>query len=395
MKRVFVLVAALVVAATFAGQANAWRGSVVAKDASRKAFVTASPDGVMRTVRAPRSFDRVRVGQRVAVRAGRLADGTFRAVSVRVLGRSAGASIRGFVVREQRRLARVLVSGGGTVFAIRTGRGLSMPEEETLDPGDEIVCRAKLEADGDVECDEIEEVDEVDAIELEGIFLDRGERLLRLAVLRHGLVIVSIPDGVNLPAYKPGDKIHILVAIDAEGRFRLIGTHKDGWEKDDVYEYDEKEGELTVYGTIVALDAASVSVRHKYSATAVSCAVPAGVDLSGFAVGDYAELHCHFVDGRFEMNRLKGSDKWWKQDWDDEDGIYAEFTVDGTLRATSATSVTVEHAPGRLATCVFAPGPDLSAFQAGQEVYLHCHYRDGAFYLGYIKNEHAKVWLED
>src|SRR5207247_4256893 len=88
VKRIFVFAAFVTVAATLAGTGNAasFSGVVVAKDAKRKAIVTASARAV-RTVRAPASFGGVRLGQRVAVRARPLADGTFRATSVRPAGR--------------------------------------------------------------------------------------------------------------------------------------------------------------------------------------------------------------------------------------------------------------------------------------------------------------------
>jgi hypothetical protein len=39
----------------------------------------------------------------------------------------------------------------------------------------------------------------------------------------------------------------------------------------------------------------------------VRCAVPAGADLSPFAVGNLVEMHCHFHDGHFVLAALKSS----------------------------------------------------------------------------------------
>jgi hypothetical protein len=84
LKKVLVLAAGVIVAAAFNGTADAarWNGVVVAKDAKRKAVVTVSR-GSVRTVRAPAKFRRLRVGQRVAVTARALPDGTFAAAVVR------------------------------------------------------------------------------------------------------------------------------------------------------------------------------------------------------------------------------------------------------------------------------------------------------------------------
>lgn len=94
------LAAGVIVAAAFNGTADAarWHGVVVAKDAKRKAVVTVSR-GSVRTVRAPAKFRRLRVGQRVAVTARALPDGTFAAAVVRGQGRVTRVRFRGVVVR--------------------------------------------------------------------------------------------------------------------------------------------------------------------------------------------------------------------------------------------------------------------------------------------------------
>lgn len=68
--------------------AATFRGAVVAKDAARKALVTASRDGTVRTVRLHNGFARFRVGGLVAVRGAKLPDGTFSAASVRPIGKA-------------------------------------------------------------------------------------------------------------------------------------------------------------------------------------------------------------------------------------------------------------------------------------------------------------------
>ena len=123
MKRVFLLAAAALAALAFAlpatAGATAFRGVVIAKKAGRHAFVTASKNGVVRTVRARGAFKRVAVGRRVAVRAATLPDGTFAASSVKLLGKARRAHFRATVV--QARLAAVRV---------RRGERLRAPREE-------------------------------------------------------------------------------------------------------------------------------------------------------------------------------------------------------------------------------------------------------------------------
>lgn len=83
-------------------------GVIVAKDAKRKALVTVS-HGSVRTVRAPNKFRNLRVGQRVAVKARMLTDGTYAAAAVRGQGRVSRVRFRGVVVRQDRRAGRLIL----------------------------------------------------------------------------------------------------------------------------------------------------------------------------------------------------------------------------------------------------------------------------------------------
>jgi len=128
MKRFLLLLAtaaaglAVVLPAT-AGAAT-FRGAVVAKDAARKALVTASGDGTVRTVRLHTGFARFRVGGLVAVNGARLPDGTYSAAAVRRLGPARRTHVRGTVV--QRLARRLVVSAGGSVFGLGvTGKQLA------------------------------------------------------------------------------------------------------------------------------------------------------------------------------------------------------------------------------------------------------------------------------
>ena len=92
MKRYLLLLAASIAALAVVLPATAgaatFRGAVVAKDAARKALVTASSDGTVRTVRLHAKFNRFRVGSTVVVRGAKLPDGTTR------LRRCAGSARR-------------------------------------------------------------------------------------------------------------------------------------------------------------------------------------------------------------------------------------------------------------------------------------------------------------
>ena len=106
--------------------------AAVAKDAKRKAVVTVTR-GSVRTVRAPSKFRRLRVGQRVAVNARTLPDGTYAAATIRGQGRVSQVRFRGIVVRHDRRARRLILSAGDSVFAARmAGRSTSLLELEGI-----------------------------------------------------------------------------------------------------------------------------------------------------------------------------------------------------------------------------------------------------------------------
>ena len=106
-------VAVIVIALPATAGAATFRGVVIAKDSARKALVTASSNGTVRTVRVRVGFKRVGVGGRVAVRAAKLPDGTFSASSVKRVGKTSRARVRGTVVK--RLGARLVMSAGGSL----------------------------------------------------------------------------------------------------------------------------------------------------------------------------------------------------------------------------------------------------------------------------------------
>ena len=125
MKRFLLLLAAAtaalaVVLPATAGAAT-FRGVVIAKDAARKALVTASSDGTVRTVRLHASFKRFRVGS-TRRRPRREAAGRHL-----LRGGGQSASARPRHARARRRSssqlgARLVISAGGSVFALRLAR---------------------------------------------------------------------------------------------------------------------------------------------------------------------------------------------------------------------------------------------------------------------------------
>src|SRR4051812_32354739 len=295
MKRTLLFLAAASVVLSLPATAAAFRGVAVAKDAARHSVVVASKGGLVRTLRAPGRAGSVRLGHRLVFSARRLSDGTFRATSLRARGNARHAVIRGVVVRNQRRLHRLLISSGGSVFAVRApARGFASNRDPRT--GDRVEVRVTISGHG-LTAGSLEEIGHADGLELEGIFLGIADGKLRLAVAHRGEVFVTIPAGFQLPALNPGDEIELVVSVDSAGAFTLVSVQGDDEDDDDDEGIDEDHGKVEVKGTITTLAADSITVTPRH-ASPVTCAVPAGTDLSGFAVNDKVEMKCRLLDGK-------------------------------------------------------------------------------------------------
>ena len=361
--------AALVAAPT--ATAGPFTGVTIAKDAKRKAVVVVSGRSV-RTVRAGGRFARVHVGQRVAVNAERLADGTFRATRVRGAGRATRARFGAVVVKTDRSLRRIVVSAGGSVFAVR-GRAAG------LSTGDRVDARMRLA--GTTWSGEVKETGRAKLVELEGIFLEQRGDGFDLAVVARGLVHVDVPDGAVLPDFEPGDQVSMLVLIGRDGSFTFI-RGLDESEKPPAYKPRPKEG-FESYGVLVEKDPYSVTVRTEDSAR-VRCAVPAGMDLSLFRVGERVKLYCVSRENREVLVKIHSNYGWVKADGTGELSVYGALTKgDGT--------VSVRREDGMAVSCSVPAGVNLAPFRAGEAVKLHCHLGPDGFVFASMSSETASL----
>jgi hypothetical protein len=381
MKRFLAFAAFAAIAATLTGTANAasFKGVVVAKDAKRKALVTASK-GAVRTVRAPSRFARVKVGQRIAVDARIRPDGTFNARSLRVIGRSGKARFRAVVVKGQR--TRLIITAGSSVFTLRlTGlRTSSAAPDGKLEAGDKVSVDAdvdggKLEAgSGDVD-----EIGHASVLELEGIFLNATKDGFDLAVVHRGLVHVAVPEGKIVPPFKPGDQIEVLVRVGDDGSFTFMKGRQD--ERD--YGKGKDRGEYMAEGKLAGKSPLSVSVRGEKGT--LTCAIPAGLDMSFFRIGERAKLICVSRDGDLVMTKLKTENGYLSGDGSGELHTY------GVLTAMSAESIKVRREDTTLTTCLFRSPVDMSLFRLGEKVKLRCRLEVTKWVFGSLWGENASI----
>jgi hypothetical protein len=229
VKRLLPLLVLLMAGSTPAAGAGsaAWQGVIVAKDPARKAVATASAGGVVRTVRAPDRFGSLRVGQRLAVHARPLADGTYASTSVRVAGRATRTPLRAVVVRFDRKASRYFVSAGASTFALRVRGARALAAAGAIAaPGDQIMTTVNVST-GTPQTQQVTQVGHVATVRIEGIVTELGSGTIKLVVAKAGFVTVTIPAGTTLGNIKQFDQVSLEVAVGTDGSFTLRSAATD------------------------------------------------------------------------------------------------------------------------------------------------------------------------
>lgn len=324
MKRTLVLLtlaAALLAAPSLASAApaTAWKGVVVAKDVKRGTVVTASANGTVRTARSAKART-LKIGQRLDVRGVALADGTFNALAVKIAGRAKTTRMKAVVVRNQRAQKRLLVSAGGSTFALSRGkaaRTLAAVSQAGLQPGDQINATVNVVA-GAAQATSVSTVGRLGVLEIEGILTKVAADSIELIVAKTGFVTLALPAGFTLPAgIQAFDEVKVHVAVGTDGKLSLLAIQNDdARDRDDRgVDFDDDEGELEVKGTISALSDTSISVTPGAATSPVTCALQK--PLTGFAVGQFVELKCvaSGAAGALVLKKIEHED----DDEDDED----------------------------------------------------------------------------
>ena len=388
MKRFLLLLttaaAALVVVLPATAGAATFTGAVVAKDAARKAIVTASRDGTVRTVRLHAGFARLHVGSAVRVDAARLPDGTFSAGVVRVAGHARGTHVRGTVV--QRLAKRLVVSAGGSVFALRmTGKQLAS-EGTGLQPGDKVACDVRFKGGSpETRAGGIKQVGHDGQLVLEGIYLSTGaDGTIELAVVHRGRVLVAVPPGIDVPAFQPGDEIALVVTVGADGSFTLVkAENEDGGEGDGGVDIGKEQ--FTVVGAIAALGVDGLTVKVPEHGQAVRCTFdPATMHLGDFAVGQWVSMTCKYGDGRLVLVSLTHKDP--------PPPPTDKLGVVGTIDSLDSTHVSVAvDGQAEPVSCAVPAGMDLLGFTVGDDVKMYCVKKDGVFVVYALISDHAAI----
>jgi len=369
-----VLVAAIALVLPATSMAATFRGVVIAKDSARKSLVTASRNGVVRTVRARAAFRRVRVGRLVAVRAAALPDGTYTASRLRMLGTSRHVHFRGTVVAVKG--ARLVLSAGHSVFSVRVRGGKTAAADGASDfqPGDDV--------EGDGNCsggsletrrDHVKKVGHSDELVLEGIYLSTADDgTIELAVVHKGRVLVHVPEGMDVPQLQPGDEVALVVKLENDSSFTLVRAEDEsssGDDDGDGVHVNNPGAEFSVVGMLATLSDASVAVKVEGRDEPVRCAVPDGFDLTGFETGQLVFMSCKVSDGNPVLLTLR------KKDPESE-----YLTAGGAILDFADGGITVQG-DDPLVWCAVPDSLDLSEFQVGDPVTIRCTKVEGIWTL--------------
>ena len=221
MKRLIPFVLA---AAALAGPsiASAGTGTILKVDRGARLVAVTRPHAHVVLVHTA-SVTRLHVGQRVALRARGLRNGTLAASSVRVTGRARTTRFRALVLGRSH--GRLVVSAGGAVIALRSGRATSSAADRAPAQG------AEVEIDADVE-NEALEVEKVEVVapaapggSIEGrITLGTGTITVSD---RHMSLVLKVPAGFDLSTFRNGQEVLAAFSQAADGSLTLTRLSGD------------------------------------------------------------------------------------------------------------------------------------------------------------------------
>jgi hypothetical protein len=333
----FALAATLLIPASAqAATATRLHGVVVAKQSARHVLVVASAHGAVTSARVTaKQLRATRLGSRLALVGTRLADGSLQSSRLRQLGRATKARLHVTVVEAHAR--RLLVSGGGTAFAIRLARGTRVlaAAGSGLKAGDRIETEVELGNDGAVG-DTVQTLGESALIDFSGTITALDATSLTLS--SDGITtVVQIPDAVTLPALvQAGSEVEIVASISGS-TLTLVEIKLDGDNGDNGDSGGSSFGgdaSVEVEGFVTALDSSSVTIQPGDSASPVTFAIPAGFTLpDGLSAGSQVDAEGDLASDVLTLTKIE---------LQDDQGGQTEVETEGTVTALDSSSITIQ-----------------------------------------------------
>jgi hypothetical protein len=222
MKRLILLLA---VSAALLAPAGALASGVVLKvqQGSQLVAVTRSPTRVVLVHTSAAA--RLHVGQRVALTARTLRNGTLSAATVRVVGRARTVRFRGLLLAKSR--TNLVVSAGGAVISIHRGSRTTASARDGGPPtGSLVAVQATVGADDELDAEDVSVVTATaPGGSIEG-HLTLGTGTVTVGA-EHMTLVLKVPTGFNLTGFANGDEVLASFSQQADGSLVLTRLSGD------------------------------------------------------------------------------------------------------------------------------------------------------------------------
>jgi hypothetical protein len=236
MKRSILFLAVL---AALLAPAGAFASGVVLKVQPASHLVAVSRSAARVSLVHTSAAARLHVGQRVAMTARRLGNGTLSATTIRIVGRAHTVRFRGLLLAKTR--AHLLVSTGGAVLAIRRGsRSTSTARDDVPRVGSQIAVQAIVGAHDELDEDHFFVVAPMaPGGSLEG-WLTLGTTTVTISS-EHLTLVLNVPAGFSLTGFRTGDEVFATFAQQPDGTLTLTKLARDDDRNDD--HGDDRDGD--------------------------------------------------------------------------------------------------------------------------------------------------------
>jgi hypothetical protein len=230
-----VLAAALALFVAGPASAATLRGTVVHKNRSAHKVVLATSSGRLAVVKTTRP---VRIGRVVRVTGTRLRSGAWSARSIRTVGRSRRARLRGTVTYASRSKRAFTVSTSGASVLIHqkrlSGRTARAAGDTMPTTGEQVAVDTTIQPNDDLEADDVQNEGQNDnGMKLEGkvLSVDQAKRQITVAAddddQSGGSVPVTVPQSFDLNQFQVGNEVELTVAKQPDGSFLLTKTDSE------------------------------------------------------------------------------------------------------------------------------------------------------------------------
>lgn len=205
-------------------------GVVVHENRSAHTFVVAEPSGRLDAVHG----HRLPVGDRVRLKARKLANGTFKARKEQVVSHAKARTveIEGVVSSSDPAADQVVVSGAGSSIPVTTDTSTAgdaqPPVSEAVD------ATVDVETDGSVVAEDVQDAGQSSAFRVEGkvLAIDVQARTLTISGDDDGgsdsALTVALPDTFDMSAFAVGDCVELTVTQNADGSLTAVQSFGDG-----------------------------------------------------------------------------------------------------------------------------------------------------------------------